>query len=264
MPRLSSAPRTTPPLWFKPSATISFPRGARPTPRHKLLAAVPHLALVAPPPQCAYVPAKLDVWGNSTYGDCVSAEEAFAKACNVPEIFLSADVVIAWARKNGYLNGADLGEVMDAMAKGGFVVGGQTYDDGPHQGVDYSNETVLQSALSEGPVKIGIDASALPQGAGNQQGWYSLAGRSMKNEDHCVGLGGYGPAEWLYGQLGVPCPTALSVSKAGYLLFTWSTLGFVDHDWLMSTCGEAWVRNPTTVGVPPLPVPAPLEPSIDW
>jgi hypothetical protein len=251
-------------------AKSNFLRGAIPTPRHKLAAAMPFsplaLGLEAPPPQCAYVPAKLDVWGNSTYGDCVSAEEAFAKACNVPEIFLSADVVISWARKHGFLNGADLVEVMDAVAKNGFVVGSQEYKDGGHQSVDFSNEPILQAALAEGPVKIGIDAGALPSGAGNQQGWYAQGGRSMKNEDHCVGLAGYGPAEWLYGQLGVPTPSALPASKSGYLLFTWSTIGFVDHDWIMSTVGEAWVRNPTTVGVPPLPDPVPVTPPdvIDW
>jgi hypothetical protein len=194
--------------------------------------------------------------------NCVTAEEAFAKACNNPEIFIPDAEVGTWAKAGGFYNGADLSEVMDAMAKKGFVVGNQTYDDGPYAKVDYSNETDLQSALSEGPVKIAIDADALPKGAGNQQGWFALGGSKMSNYDHCVGLAGYGPAEWLFGQLGVPCPTSLTASQAGYLLFTWSTIGFIDHPWLMSTCSEAWVRTPTTVGVPPLP--APPAPPLDW
>lgn len=271
MPRLSSAPRTSPPLWYMPSEPkSSFPRGAIPTPRHKLASAMPFvpldLGLEAGPIQCAYVPAKLDVWGNSTYGDCVSAEEAFKLACERPEVFTPADVVVSWARKNGFLNGADLSEVMDAMAKGGFVIGSQQYNDGPYKSVDYSNEAILQAAIAEAPVKIGIDAGALPSGAGNQQGWYTLSTRTMKNEDHCVGLGGCGPAEWLYGQLGVPVPTGLSVSLYGYLLYTWATLGFVTHEWLMACMGEAWVRFPATVGVPPLPPPVPVTPPdvIDW
>ena len=40
------------------------------------------------PAQFAYVPKQLSMWGNDQYGDCVSAEEAFAKACYSPEIFI--------------------------------------------------------------------------------------------------------------------------------------------------------------------------------
>ena len=42
-------------------------------------------------------PAKISMWGNDVHGDCVTAEEAFAKACNNPEIFISDAEVIAWA-----------------------------------------------------------------------------------------------------------------------------------------------------------------------
>lgn len=244
----------------------TFARGARPSPRHALLAAAPHVVAAPPPPQYAVVPPKLDVWGNSTYGDCVSAEEAFAKACwslacGLPELFATEAEVVAFARRYGFLNGATLTEVMDAMARYGMSIGGKTYQDGGYAGVDFSNETVLQSALTVGPVKIGIDASALPSGAGNQQGWYATRGGNYRNTDHCVGLCGYGPAGWLYQQLGVPLPAGLSADAPGYLLFTWSTIGFVTHDWLMGTCTEAWVRNPTTVGQTPAPTPPPVPPA---
>src|SRR6185437_16008047 len=235
-------------------------RGALKSPRHKLLAAHPHTVIKAPPPQWAWIPQKLDMWGNDQYGDCVTAEEAFAKATYQPEIFIPTATVTAWASKHGVLNGADLSQVMDMMQNDGFVVGSQQYNDGKYSGVDYSNETVLQSAISQGPVKIAIDANALPSGAGNNQGWYSLGHGNFPNTDHCVALCGYGPAGWLYQQLGVPLPSALSASQPGYLLYTWSTIGFVDHKWIMSTCVEAWVRNPTTVGVPPLTPPVPPTP----
>jgi hypothetical protein len=238
-----------------------FKTGAKPTPRHKLLSVEPHKVFRSFPPQFAFIPKQLDMWGNDQYGDCVTAEEAFAKACYSPEIFVSASTVEAWASAGGFLDGANLPPVMDAMAKAGFPgTGSQLYNDGPYTGVDYSNETVLQSALSLGPVKIGIDSSALPSGAGNQQGWSAVGGSpgQYTNEDHCVALCGYGPTAWLYQQLGVPQPAGLPA--AGYLLYTWSTIGFVDHAWIMSTVGEAWLRNPTTVGVPPLPGPTPPVP----
>ncbi len=239
--------------------TRQFMRGARPTPRHKLAAARPHVMLHIPPPQMAFIPKQLDMWGNDTYGDCVTAEEAFAKACYSPEIFIPTATVVAWATKGGFRDGANLTDVMDAMKLSGFTVGSQLYDDGGYASVDYSNESVLQSALAQGPVKIGIDASALPSGAGNNQGWMALGGspQQFTNEDHCVALAGYGRCDWLFGQLGVPLPAGLVPGQPGYLLYTWSTIGFVDHAWIMSTCGEAWLRTPTTVGVPPLPGPTP-------
>lgn len=241
-------------------ADSKFARGAKPSPRSRLLAAPPHLIAAAPPPNAAYVPSRLDVWGNDTYGDCVTAEEAFARACYTPEIFIDAQTVVGWARRYGFLNGAGLTDVMDVARKHGFVVGAQTYDCGPYMGVDYASETVLQSALALGPVKIAIDADALPSAAGNQQGWQDTGGGRYPNTDHCVSLCGYGTAEYLYKRLSVALPSALKPGQGGYLLFTWGTIGFVDHPWILSTCAEAWLRNPTTVGVPPLTPPTPPVP----
>lgn len=230
-------------------------RGARPSAPHKLAAAFPFIPELAPPPQFAIVPKQLSMWGNDRYGDCVSAEEAFAKACYSPEIFIADQVVIQWAGRNGFLNGADLSDVLDAMRENGFSVPPSTYDDGDKQAVDYSNEAVLQAAIALGPVKIAIDADALPSGAGNQQGWVATGQGRYPNTDHCVSLCGYGPAGWLFQQLGIPLPSKLQPTQTGYLLFTWSTIGFVDHAWLMGTCTEAWVRNPTTVILGPGPTP---------
>lgn len=238
-----------------------FPRGAVPTPINRILAASPFREIAAPP-EFAFVPANLDYWGNNQYGDCVSAEEAFAKACYNPEIFIDAKTVIAWARKHGYLNGAMLPDVMNSMQKDGFQVGGQQYNDGPYAGVNYGNEALLQGALSQGPVKIAIDANALPSGAGNKSGWHATGGH-FRNTDHCVAVCGYGSAGFLYDKLRLQVPSPFSPSTPGYLVYTWSTIGFVDHAWLMGTCAEAWLRSPTSMGVPPLPGPAPTVP-IDW
>ncbi len=241
----------------------TFLTGARPTPPHVLRATPAYYPLYAPPAMWSRVPPKLDIWGNSTYGDCVSAEEAFALACHDPEIFVDEATVVAWARHNGYLNGADLVEVMDSMARSGFVVGPQQYNDGPHQVVQFSDEPSLRSAIALGPVKISIDSSALPSGAGNNQGWFTTGSGTGRSQDHCVGLSGYGPAGFLYKMLALPVPSGLSADQDGYLLFTWSTLGFVTYKWLMNSSNEMHVRNPTTIGVPPLPLPPPPVPP-DW
>lgn len=253
---------------MSPDPTVpvkKLPRGAKPTPRHKLCGSEPFRpipTLMAPPTQFAVVPKQLSMWDNDVDGDCVTAEEAFAKAAfsvmsGLPELFVPVQEVISWASQYGFLNGANLTDVMDQMAKKGFQINGVLYGDGPYQAVDYSNEAVLQAALVQGPVKIGIDADALPGGAGNANGWVGTGGSpgQFSNEDHCVSLTGYGPASYLFEQLGVPLPSGLAPTANGYLLFTWSTIGFVDHAWIMSTCGEAWVRNPTTPGESPTPVP---------
>jgi hypothetical protein len=235
-------------------------RGAKPTPRHKLAGAMPFVPVAAPLPQSAIVPPKLSYWGNNAYGDCVSAEEAFAKACYSPEIFVSDQTVIQWAARHGVLNGADLGDVLDMMVSDGFNVPPSIYLDGGKLAVDYSNEATLQAAIDSGPVKIAIDADALPSGAGNNNGWYATGQGRYPNTDHCVSLCGHGPAGWLFSQLGLPLPSSIAPTQTGYLLFTWSTIGFVDHAWLMGTCTEAWVRNPTTIINGPAPTP-PVPPS---
>lgn len=263
-PRLyaATAPRTSPPTWAQPAPGAkpkTFPTGAKPTPPHVLRAAPKATLAGEAVDNFAVVPERLDYWGNERYGDCVTAEEAFAKACYSPEIFIPADVVIAWARAHGVLNGATLDEVLSAFISDGFKIGSQQYNDGAAGTVDYTSETQLKLALTKGPVKIAIDHSALPPGAGNEMGWWKTGGRpnQFRNTDHCVSLCGFGSADYLYGQLGVPLPKGLAATTQGYMLFTWSTLGFVDHAWLLSTCVEAWLRQPTTVGVPPLPGPGP-------
>ena len=245
---------------------LKFKRGARPSSRHALLAAVPYQRKATYPAQFAIVPSQLSYWGNQQDGDCVTAEEAYAKAAwsiasGLPELFVPEQEAVRWAAKNGYLNGASLTEVMDSMAQSGFQVGTQTYSDGPYTGVDYSDESTLQSAISDGPVKIAIDADALPSSAGNGNGWWTLATQVYQNTDHCVGLSGYGTAAYLFAALGLPVPAGLDPTQAGYLLFTWSSLGFVTHGWLMGTCSEAWLRQPTTPGQSPVPAPAPVPPN---
>ena len=102
----------------------SAKRGAIPANRHALAAAAPYSAeRVEAPPTYIVIPRQLSFWGNYNYGDCVTAEEAFAKACSNPEIFISEDDAIAWATRHGVLNGAYLTTVMTWMETDGFPSG---------------------------------------------------------------------------------------------------------------------------------------------
>src|SRR5881628_301105 len=170
-------------------------RGASPSPRSALAAAMPHAAVLGAVPQFITVPAQISMWGNDVHGDCVTAEEAFAKACNDPEIFISDDEVISWATNHGVLNGAVIVDVLQVMQTDGFQQDGSTYDDGQYYSVNWMSSATLQSAISEGPVKIGVAADQLEaawRSNNGQTGWFGIGFHPDAQEDHCVSLCGYG------------------------------------------------------------------------
>jgi hypothetical protein len=142
-----------------PDLAKRLPRGALPSPRHELAAAMPHIpdASIAVPPSFLMWPTQMSSWNNYVYGDCVSAEEAFAKATAAPREFIPEATVVAWASAHGYLNGATLTSVMATMQKQGFPYNQKTYDDGAYFAVNWYNPGILHSAIySHGPVKIGV------------------------------------------------------------------------------------------------------------
>ena len=241
---------------------MSLQRGLTPTPRYKLASATPYSPVYAPPAQFLWPFGQLSMWGNDVNGDCVTAEEAAAKACNTPggSVFVPDATVIAWAQAHGVLNGANIPDVSNSMVKDGFIVSGNSWDDGSLSAVDYSHAATLQAAINVGPVKIGIAAGQLQatcEAAGIGQPWFATGYIQDSNEDHCVSLFGYGPITWLASQLGVTLQAGVDGTKLGYALFTWSTVGLIDEPSLMAIIGEAWVRNPTTVEVGPEPAPNP-------
>jgi len=256
---------------------MPFKTGARPSPRHRLAAAAPHKARADLPPQFLVVPTTLSMWHNDSDGDCVTAEEAFAKACT--GILISDDTVLTWATANNVLNGADLDQVLQLMQTAGFSQDGDTLNDGPATSVDWTTAATLQSAISQGPVKIGVASAQLQalEGTttiGASNGWFATGFTTDPSEDHCVSLCGYGPMAWLAQHLGVAVPAGVDGTALGYALFTWKTIGIIDAPSMLAITGEAWLRTPTTniVGgatpspdlvtiyptpVPPAPTPAP-------
>jgi hypothetical protein len=189
------------------------------------------------------------MWGNAVDGDCVTAEEAFAKACHSPELFLSDEEVVAWANANGVLNGASLTEVLDLMQTGGFVRDYSKLDDGPFTSVDWTRASILQNAIFQGPVKIGVAADQLEKVVPNPpaNGWLATGFTQDANEDHCVSLCGYGSIAWLASQLGSSVPYGENGSSPAYAMFTWNSIGIIDVPSLLAICSEAWLRNPVTI-----------------
>ena len=191
------------------------------------------------------------MWGNEYNGDCVTAEEAFAKACHTPEIFIGPRKVALWAQARGFYQGAYLIDVLTAMHKEGFNAGGNLYNDGAHSAVDWTDAATLKSAISQGPVKIGIAADQLQNvidayGIG-KNGWFCTGFTKDQNEDHCTSLCGYGTVAWIAEQLGVTTPPNAVGADPAYAMFTWGSIGIIDVPSLIAITGEAWLRNPTTV-----------------
>lgn len=227
-------------------ANRRMPRGAIPSPRHKLAAAMPHVPVGITPPNFISIPQTLSFWGNNTYGDCCTAEEAFAKACYSPEILISDQVAIAWATQNNFINGAYLSEVLETMVTNGFQQNGQTYTDGAANSVDWTNAAVLQNAIANGPVKTGVAADQLDGVYNGASGWFATGFNPDSNEDHCVSLCGYGTLAWLAQQLQVNVPAGVDATLPGYAMFTWDSIGIIDVPSMLAITHEAWVRNPTT------------------
>ena len=233
-----------------PALTVK--RGASATPRHLLAAATPYQLRIGAAPQFFMKPGQISMWGNDVHGDCVTAEEAFAKSCNTPEIFIPDTEVIAWATRHGVLEGASITSVMQWMQGGGFIDNSCTYNDGPYFSVDWTNASITQSAIAEGPVKIGVAADQIEASyfkTGGKSGWFGVEYKPDSNEDHCVSLCGYGSIAWLAQQLGVALPVGIDGAKQGYALFTWNSIGIIDVPSTIAVTHEAWLRRPTTVTV---------------
>lgn len=249
-----------------------FLRGARPTPRHRLAAAMPFRPtsrqIRALPAWFGVVPQSMNMEGNSTYGDCVTAEQAamlMANSCAAytnqgAQLVVAESIAVAWARAGGYLNGADLDPVIEDMQTRPMTVNGVGYTNGPGLAVDYTNQDTLCAAIAQGPVKLGIAADQLGKTqAGNSNGWFGTGWSKDNNEDHCVGAWGFGKASDLYANLfKTPVPTGLDPDTFVILVYTWMTVGVIDWPSFQATVGEAWLRNPTSPQmVPVVPTPAP-------
>ncbi|MFY2560597.1 hypothetical protein ACN469_23545 [Corallococcus terminator] len=249
----------------KVDLTKQMPRGAYPSPRHVLAGAKPFDPDLAAPAPSGFLmwPVQMSMWGNDHNGDCVTAEEAFAKATAAPQKYFPDDEVINWAQSHGYLNGAILVDVMSTMRTHGFPSNFTLYNDPFPLSVNWTNDAALQSAIfNNGPVKIGVAAELFEDGATGKvtpgtSGW-SMCGYPAKlSEYHCVSLCGYGTlAELilLFQQRGVPLNIVEGMpSGLCYAMFTWNSIGIVDRQSLMNMTSEAWVRTPVTMTAPQPP-----------
>jgi hypothetical protein len=228
--------------------------GCNPTPRNRLLMARyvgRRLRALPPPPtnidNIAGV-TNLDMYFNDQEGDCVSAEEFNFKriitvSTGAPQLNIDEGTAAAWINSHGFANGADLDQVMDAMNADGILgPDGQLHYDGPHGGIDWTNQTEVQLGLQyfKG-LKIGVAAQQYLDVVGNKDGWV-LSGASRDQDiDHCIGWYGCGEAGYWSETLEVKFNIPDNVF--GLLGATWATVGFIEWDSAQATTGEAWARD---------------------
>ncbi len=232
-------------------AEIFVPSGAFPSPNHELAAAEPYRAGgVAPEGSIAW-PIGIGSWGNEKASNSSWAEEAFAKACAEPKVFIPTDAVLFAARECGSSNFAAF------MQTRGFQMDGKAYLDGPFHSVDWTNAAALNGAIANvGPVKIGVASANLASGPHGQvtpgtNGWAIYGLPTGQPENHCASLCGYGSLATLVDlfkrrEADVDLPPGMPAGLC-YAVFAWGSIGIVDRQSLMNVTGEAWVRNPTTI-----------------
>jgi hypothetical protein len=232
-------------------ADIFVPSGDFPTPNHELATAHPYQAGGAAPGQFLAWPIDVGSWENEQVRNSSWAEEAFAKACAEPNVFIPTDVVLFTSAECGSSNFAAF------MQTHGFQMDRKAYLDGPFNSVDWTNAAALNGAIAYvGPVKIGVASANLASGGQGQvtpgtSGWAIYGLPIGQPENHCASLCGYGPLAALVDLferrgVNVNVPSGMPTGLC-YAMFIWGSIGILDRQSLMNITGEAWVRNPTTI-----------------
>jgi hypothetical protein len=232
-------------------AEIFVPSGGFPTPNHELAVAQPYSPGGAAPESFIAWPIGIDLGWNDKATNSSWAEEAFAKACAEPRVFIPTDVVASASRECGSSNFAAF------IQTHGFQMDRKAYLDGPFHSVDWTNAAALNGAIANvGPVKIGVASANLDSGLQGQvtpgtSGWAIHGLPRDQPENHCASLFGYGPLAALidfFARHGVNVNLSLGMPTGlCYAMFIWGSVGIVDRQSLMNITGEAWVRNPTTI-----------------
>jgi hypothetical protein len=251
MPIARSALAASEPYRPETGAEIFVPSGEFPSPNHELAATPPYRGGRAAPESFLAWPREIGFWGNDQASNSIWAEEAFAKACAEPWVFLPTEVVLSTARECGSSNFAQF------LQTRGFQMDDQAYLDGPFHSVDWTNAATLNGAIVHvGPVKIGVASANLTSGAEGQitpgaSGWAIHGLPKDQLENHCASLCGYGSSAALVDlferqRISVNLPPGMPTGLC-YAMFTWGSIGIVDWQSLMNITGEAWVRIPTTI-----------------
>jgi hypothetical protein len=189
-----------------------------------------------------------DIAGNDRWGTCVTAEEGNYKKIIAPatggkELDIPGDNIVAWARQEGGMRGMFIPDAMTRMQTRGIKdASGKPHTIGKHGAIDWENPLEVKLAIHYcKALKIGVAHSQVPQA--HRNGWVLTGARADRRVDHCVGIYGYGSAEYLARVCALDfVPEGLDAKTFCVLMYTWGTIGIVDWDSFVAITGEAWVR----------------------
>lgn len=250
---------------YRPGGTpeIFVPSGEFPSPNHELASARPYRAGAAAPESFIAWPIGVDSWayeeatgairasGAIGASSSIWAEEAFAKACAEPRVFIPPSLLLATSQAGGLANFAEF------MQTHGFQTARTAYLNGPFYAVDWTDTATLHGAIAgAGPVKTGIASANLASGPHGQvtagtSGWAIYGLPPSQLEDSCASLCGYGQLAALIDLfqrqgIDVELPPGMPAGLC-YAMFARDSLGIIDRQSLVNIAGEAWVRDPTTI-----------------
>jgi hypothetical protein len=203
----------------------------------------------------------LSFWLNNQDPDCVTAEACFnidtaTTAEGLPPVVISDEAAYDFARRNGFLNGAALQDVCDAMRTQGITQNGKIYREGPDSAVDWTNYAEVASAIktSEGSLKIAVAANQFEDQIDETAKFSFLHGFTADHAtDHCTGIAGTATADDLLSALNelygttTPLPPGLAPDTPCYLHFTWNQYQILEAASLPQVCDQALIRIPALV-----------------
>lgn len=239
---------------YQPNAQVGVfvPSGNFPSPNHELAAAQPYKSERDAVPE-SYIgwPLRIGSSQNEQPNNSNWAEEAFAKACAEPKVFIPPEVVESTARECGSSNFAAF------MQTHGFHINEKAYLDGAFHSVDWANEVTLNGAIAKvGPVKICITSANFRSSLRDRfkpgtSGWAFCGVLQDQGEILCASLCGYGPLVTLVSLferhgVRVNLPSGMPTGLC-YAMFANDSIGILDHQSLLNITGEAWARDPTTI-----------------
>src|ERR1700683_3115448 len=169
---------------------ILVPSGDFPSPNHELADAQPYRAGSAAPESFLAWPIGIGFEGKEKWSNSTWAEEAFAKACAEPRVFIPAEVVLSTSRECGSSNFAGF------MQTHGFQMDRMAYLDGPFNSVDWTNAAALSGAIANvAPGKTGDASANLAPGLQGQvtpgtNGWAIYSLPAGQPENPCASLCG--------------------------------------------------------------------------
>ena len=233
------------------SVEIFVPKGEFPSPNQDLADARRYRGGGSVPESFISWPTKIGSWIDEKASSSIWAEEAFAKACAEPKVFIPSDAVVSAARECGSSNFAAF------MQTHGFQMDRKAYLDGPFKLIDWTNLAALNGAIANiGPVKVGVASAGFSAGSHGQaaprtSGWAIYGLPQGHPGDQCASLFGYAPLAAmvdLFRRHGVDVtpPPGMPAGLA-YAIFSSGSIGLIDRQSLMNITGEAWVRSPTTI-----------------